>query len=91
MLSSVLRSKRAVHMHIIVRAFVKLRELLATTKTWPARLRTYSANRSSTESRSPRSSKPPTSFCSQNQSRRNVASDSIQMTGPSDQIRQGPL
>ena len=39
MLSSVLKSKRAVQMNIlIVRAFVKLREMFAARKDWAARL-----------------------------------------------------
>jgi hypothetical protein len=39
MLSSVLKSKRAVQMNIlIVRAFVKLREMFSTHKSWAARL-----------------------------------------------------
>ena len=42
MLSAVLNSDRAVHMSIlIVRAFVKLRELMAAIKTWRAKLTSW--------------------------------------------------
>jgi hypothetical protein len=49
MLSSVLSSDRAVQMNIlIIRAFVKLRELLATNKDLAARLDKLSRLRNST-------------------------------------------
>ena len=45
MLSSVLKSKQAVQMNIlIVRAFVKLREMFSTQKAWAARLEKLEAN-----------------------------------------------
>jgi hypothetical protein len=45
MLSSVLKSKRAVQMNIlIVRAFVKLREMFSTHKAWAARLEKLESN-----------------------------------------------
>jgi hypothetical protein len=45
MLSSVLKSKRAVQMNIlIVRAFVKLREMFSTHKAWAARLEKLETN-----------------------------------------------
>jgi len=45
MLSSVLRSKRAVQMNIlIIRAFVKLREMFSTHKAWAARLAKLEVN-----------------------------------------------
>ncbi len=45
MLSSVLKSKKAVQMNIlIVRAFVKLREMFSTHKAWAARLEKLETN-----------------------------------------------
>jgi len=45
MLSSILKSKRAVQMNIlIVRAFVKLREMFSTHKAWAARLEKLETN-----------------------------------------------
>src|SRR5947209_5942370 len=44
MLSSVLNSERAVHVNIaIMRAFVKVREALATMRIWPGNLRLWSS------------------------------------------------
>jgi len=52
MLSSVLRSKRAVHVNIvIVRAFVKLREALATNKDLARKLEDLEKNMRNTTHR----------------------------------------
>ena len=46
MLSSVLNSRRAVQMNIfIIRVFMKLREVLPPTRTWPARSNNWTLSR----------------------------------------------
>ena len=53
MLSSVLRSKRAVQVNVaIMRAFVSLRRLLATMKLWPASWPNWNAGSKATTRRS---------------------------------------
>jgi hypothetical protein len=53
MLSPVLNSDRAVKMNILImRAFVRLREMLATHKSWPARLKSWRQARETTPSQS---------------------------------------
>jgi len=53
MLSSVLNTPRAVQMNIlIIRAFIKFRELLATHKTWQTKSSNSNFNRRNTEGNS---------------------------------------